>query len=255
MPGASTIIKFRRNAALVTATLVAVVPGLWVGFGAPSVPIILLALGTPILIAVASWRRGTDAGVDGLVIWTLLVARRVPWSQVSELVPESKRRVSAQLTTGAAIELPAVRPADLAMLVTVADASRRPYVPLRGDLQPRVMHRIDWRLVPLLVSIYMVFVLTVWSVRVLRFVPVTMPSDVPVVKMLPAGGWPFAYLYDNPCCSVVGSLGMEDTFKPGWFLLDAAVFSVLPLVVGALVYGLPRLRPSRGPAHPVRIAQ
>jgi hypothetical protein len=64
------------------------------------------------------------------------------------------------------------------------------------------------------------------------------------VRRLPVGGWPFAFLYDNPGTSVQGQLGLEDRFRAGWFLLDAAVFAALP-VAGTVVF---RLRRRRSPA-------
>ncbi len=55
-------------------------------------------------------------------------------------------------------------------------------------------------------------------------------------QQLPTGGWPFAFLYDSPGTSVRGRLGAEDVFKPGWFLLDAAIFGLLP-ALGAVILG------------------
>jgi hypothetical protein len=66
-------------------------------------------------------------------------------------------------------------------------------------------------------------------------------------RRLPAGGWPFAFLYDNPGTSVRGRLGAEDSFRPGWFLIDAVVFGALP-VAGAAVIGVRRRRSSELPA-------
>ncbi|OLB67347.1 MAG: hypothetical protein AUI10_00365 [Actinobacteria bacterium 13_2_20CM_2_72_6] len=60
---------------------------------------------------------------------------------------------------------------------------------------------------------------------------------------LPAGGWPFAFLYDDPGTSVRGQLGLEDDFRPGWFLVDAAIFGTLP-AIGAVVRHFRRRRPS-----------
>jgi hypothetical protein len=58
----------------------------------------------------------------------------------------------------------------------------------------------------------------------------------------PAGGWPFAFLYDNPSVSVRGSLDFpEDELRPGWFLADVAAFSALP----ALIAVAPHLRRRR----------
>jgi hypothetical protein len=59
-------------------------------------------------------------------------------------------------------------------------------------------------------------------------------------QQLPIGGWPLAFLFDDPTTSVRGQLGLvEDDFRPGWFLLDMAVFGVLP-AAGAVVVGTRR---------------
>jgi hypothetical protein len=65
-------------------------------------------------------------------------------------------------------------------------------------------------------------------------------------QRLPAGGWPFSFLYDNPGTSVLGQLGPEDDFKPGWFLLDAAIFGLLP-TSGAVALRLRRRRARKPP--------
>jgi hypothetical protein len=62
---------------------------------------------------------------------------------------------------------------------------------------------------------------------------------------LPAGGWPFAFLYDSPATSVLDQLGLEDDFKAGWFLIDAAIFGALP-AAAAVAFRLRRHRPPAG---------
>ena len=63
----------------------------------------------------------------------------------------------------------------------------------------------------------------------------------------PAGGWPFAYLVDSPGISVADTLGVEDDFRPGWFLADVAVFGAL---AGAVVTGVIRMRRRERAAAP-----
>jgi hypothetical protein len=65
-------------------------------------------------------------------------------------------------------------------------------------------------------------------------------------RTLPAGGWPFAFLYDNVGTSVLGKLGPEDDFRPWRFLADTTLFGAL-LAAGAV--GARRLR-SRGGRSP-----
>jgi hypothetical protein len=44
---------------------------------------------------------------------------------------------------------------------------------------------------------------------------------------------------------VLDQLGLEDDFKPGWFLLDAAIFGALP-AAAAVAFRLRRRRPPAG---------
>lgn len=44
---------------------------------------------------------------------------------------------------------------------------------------------------------------------------------------LPAAGWPFPFVFDDPGTSVRGHLYWNDEFAVGWFLLDVAIFSAL----------------------------
>jgi hypothetical protein len=121
------------------------------------------------------------------------------------------------------------------------------------------MLRIGPRLSALVVGAALAFVLAAGSVvvhRPQRMVGGNMcetTNDNPhgyCYQQLPTGGWPFAFLFDSPAASVVGRLGFEDDFKPGRFLLDVAVFGVLP-AAGAVVIGLRRRR-SKVPQEIVR---
>jgi hypothetical protein len=246
MPDGLVIVKFRRNTASVIAALLAVVPAmLFCVYAMPSWLALLPMVALPVVIAVWSWRSGTDARTDGLVIRTLPGRRHLRWTGLSGVVAEAGGRVSARLTSGTAVHLPAVATRDVPTLEALASMSGHDAAASLQDLPARVVRRNDWRLVPLLVSVYLAFGLADWSARYERLVPTHMISDVPTVRLLPAGGWPFAFLYDSPCCSVIGSLGLEDTFKPGWFLLDAAVFGVLPATVAAVLLRRPRRRSHR----------
>jgi hypothetical protein len=63
----------------------------------------------------------------------------------------------------------------------------------------------------------------------------------------PVGGWPFAFLYDDQATSVIGQLGPEDDFRPGWFLADMATFGTLATLVAVAVHLLRRRRPAGSP--------
>ena len=112
--------KFRRNTAIMMAAILAVFAGASLGSWAPA---LLPVLVIPALIAVWGWRSGTDAGADGLTIRAAVGSRRIPWSDVSDLVPEASGRVSAHLHSGAVVELPAVGPDDIPTLVAAAGSS------------------------------------------------------------------------------------------------------------------------------------
>jgi hypothetical protein len=109
-------VKFRHNAAIAIAGLVAL-------FGAVPVatfrwyltPILLV----PLAVIVWGWRAGTNADRDGVSIRALFGARRVPWTQITGLVPTG-RRVIALLDGGRSIPLPGVTPADLPRLVAAS---------------------------------------------------------------------------------------------------------------------------------------
>jgi hypothetical protein len=241
MSDAPVIVRFQHSTAVMIGVLLVVIPGAGLCMMVmPSILLLLPALGIPILTAVWTWRPRTDASLDGLVIRAPLGVRSIPWSDVSDLFHDANGRVGAHVTSGGTVELPAVRIRDLPLLRAVAQGSTTP--PRAGstvsleDRRIRRVNRNDWRFAAVLVSLYLALGLAAGSVQVHRPVSTQMVADTPTVRQLPAGGWPFSFVYDSPCCSVIGTLGPEDEFKPGWFLLDAAVFGALPaLVVGAVI--------------------
>ena len=115
------------------------------------------------------------------------------------------------------------------------------------------MSRIAWRIGAVVVIAVLGLGLAAGSAAVQRKVPAVVacepvpsnPSGRCDTRLL-AGGWPFAFLYDNPSISALDSLFLEDDFKPGWFLADAAILSALPAV------GLALLRMRRRTTLPVR---
>jgi hypothetical protein len=114
----------------------------------------------------------------------------------------------------------------------------------------RVVSRNALRLVALVAGAILTFGVTAGTVAIQRRVLMAAPVDCEATRdspsgscylRLPVGGWPFAFLYDNPGTSIRGQLGLEDDFEPGWFLADAAIFGALP-AVGAVVYRMRRRR-------------
>ena len=110
-------VRFRHHSGLAIAGLVAF-------FGAIPVasyrwylaPILLV----PAAVAIWGWRAGTDADRTGLRLRALAGSRRVDWSRVRALAPDDRGRVHAQLDSGVAVRLPAVRAADLPRLIAAS---------------------------------------------------------------------------------------------------------------------------------------
>ena len=119
MANAPVTAKFRRNTAIMMAAILAVLTGASLGSWAP---LFLPVLVIPALVAIWGWRSGTDVSADGLVVRAALGSRRVPWSEVENLVPDG-RRVSAHLAGGKMVDLPAVAPSDIPTLIDAAGSS------------------------------------------------------------------------------------------------------------------------------------
>src|SRR5690606_31396363 len=85
------IIRFRHNAALTVAAVVALVGALPVAASSPWLAPIPLV---PLAVAVWAWRAGTDADRHGLQVRALLGSRRLPWARIAQLVPTGHGRVS-----------------------------------------------------------------------------------------------------------------------------------------------------------------
>jgi hypothetical protein len=111
------MVQFRRSSALTVAALIVAIAGLSLLTWAPYLVILLVV---PLGVALWSWRSGTDADESGLTVRAALGRRRIPWSDVAGLVTEGRGQVSAQLTSGAAITLPAVAAADVPRLVAAS---------------------------------------------------------------------------------------------------------------------------------------
>ncbi|GAA1038081.1 hypothetical protein GCM10009557_53150 [Virgisporangium ochraceum] len=110
-------VKFRYNAAITVAAVVAVIGGLPLATSAWFVAPILLV---PLAIAVWGWRAGTDATVNGVRVRALFGSRFVPWPKIESLVVGERNRVFAHTAAGSEIRLTAVTPADLPKLVAAS---------------------------------------------------------------------------------------------------------------------------------------
>ena len=110
-------VKFRYNAAITVAAVVAVIGGLPLATSAWYIAPILLI---PLAVAVWGWRAGTDATVNGVRVRALFGSRFVPWPKIESLVVGERNRVFAHTAAGSAIRLTAVTPADLPKLVAAS---------------------------------------------------------------------------------------------------------------------------------------
>lgn len=111
-------VRFRHSSAAAVAAIIVLLSGVSLGAWAP--PWALVVLMAPLVVAVWSWRAGTDVDADGLTVRAALGSRHIPWSGVAGLVTGPRGRVSAQLTSGTAMVLPAVSPADLPRLIAAS---------------------------------------------------------------------------------------------------------------------------------------
>ncbi|MCW0215237.1 MAG: PH domain-containing protein [Pseudonocardia sp.] len=86
-------------------------------FGAPWFWLVYL-----LPVAAAAWivRTRTTVGPDSVTVRRLLAGRRVRWDEISSLRLGKKSRVSAVLTDGEELPLPAVRVRDLPVLAAVS---------------------------------------------------------------------------------------------------------------------------------------
>jgi hypothetical protein len=103
-------LRVRRSGALVVAALIALVGTLSVaGVRWSLAPILLIPL------AFLAWalRAGTDVDADSLRVRALLGSTVVPWSQVAELAPDQRGRVSARLIDGTVVALAGVTTGNL----------------------------------------------------------------------------------------------------------------------------------------------
>jgi hypothetical protein len=109
--------RFRYSSAITVAAVIVMISGLSLATWAPY---FLPVLVVPLAVAIWSWRAGTDADTDGLTVRAALGSRRLPRPSVSGLVTDARGHVSAQLTSGKSVALPAVTSADLTRLVAAS---------------------------------------------------------------------------------------------------------------------------------------
>jgi hypothetical protein len=126
------VTRFRHHSAILIAAVLAALastPFLYEGVlaigelpGGNSIPRSLLVLVPLIPLAVALWAytAGTDANKYGIRVRALLGRKVVPWTEVSELVPDERGGASAKLSNGGMLRLTAVKAGDLPRLVAAS---------------------------------------------------------------------------------------------------------------------------------------
>jgi hypothetical protein len=115
-PPAPSIV-FRASPLTVLAALALAVCATPFAFGAPLLWLIYLV---PLAIIVWTVRVRTVVDAEAVTVRRVLRARRVPWSQISALRLGDRSRVSAVLTDGAELPLPAVHVRDLPQLAAAS---------------------------------------------------------------------------------------------------------------------------------------
>jgi hypothetical protein len=119
------VLRVRKSGALLVAALIAFVGTVpLAGTRWALTPILLI----PLALGVWAWRAGTDVYPDQLRVRALFGSTVIPWSRVSELAPDARRRVSALLDNGNVIRLTGVTTANLPAVLAAAgqDLSSRP---------------------------------------------------------------------------------------------------------------------------------
>jgi Bacterial PH domain len=126
------VTRFRYHSAIiVTAVLAAIAatPFLYEGMialgelpqGASAARSLLVLVPLiPLAVAVWAWRAGTDANEYGIRVRALFGRKVVPWTEVSALIPDQRGRAVAELRSGSAIHLTAVKPGDLPRLAAAS---------------------------------------------------------------------------------------------------------------------------------------
>jgi hypothetical protein len=98
-------LRVRKSGALLVAALIAFAGTLPLASAAwQFAPLLLI----PVAFGMWAWRAGTDVRPDRLTVRALIGSVTVPWSQVAELAPDDRGRVSALLDNGNVIRLTGV---------------------------------------------------------------------------------------------------------------------------------------------------
>lgn len=112
------VLRVRKSGALLVAALIALVGTLPVaGVRWAFAPLLLI----PLAVFVWALRAGTDVYTDRLVVRALFGSTKVWWSEVDELAPDPRGRVSALLANGNVLRLTGVTTANLPAVLAAGE--------------------------------------------------------------------------------------------------------------------------------------
>jgi Bacterial PH domain len=112
------VLRVRKSGALLVAALIALVGTVPLAGARWSLAWLVLI---PLAVLLWAWRAGTDVFTDRLRVRALLGSTVVAWTDVAELAPDDRGRVSALLTNGNVLRLTGVTTANLATVLAAAE--------------------------------------------------------------------------------------------------------------------------------------
>jgi hypothetical protein len=104
------VLRFRYSSAITVAAISSMITALSFATWAPYLLVLTVI---PLAVALWTWRAGTDVSPEAITVRAALGQRRLPWSDVAEIVPDEHKRVYARLRSGSAVRLTAVGPGHL----------------------------------------------------------------------------------------------------------------------------------------------
>jgi hypothetical protein len=115
---AKPVLRVRKSGALLIAAVIALIGTVPLASAAGWAlsPVLLI----PLVAIVWAWRAGTDVFPDRLRVRALFGSTEVLWTDVAELAPDPRGRVSALLANGNVLRLTGVTRANLPAVLAAA---------------------------------------------------------------------------------------------------------------------------------------
>jgi hypothetical protein len=110
-------LRFRHSSAITVAAVIAAIAAIPVLAASPWFAFILLI---PLAVGLWSWRAGTDADEEGLLVRAAFGSTKVRWRDVAELAVDPRGTVFVRTTGGGVIRLPAVPATELPRLIAAS---------------------------------------------------------------------------------------------------------------------------------------